>query len=148
MAAVKRKSIRLEVKAMVWDKTDGRCWYCGKELDWYSTSTGSRRHIEHLEPLSRGGVDDFDNLAVACVKCNARKHNRTVEEYRLVLLNYLLMRWGCFTEPYLQHVEAFCGGEVEREILFRIEQYRKFLGTYRVPFLGDFAGGPVCEYVI
>lgn len=50
-------------------------------------------HLEHKTPLSRGGTNDYKNLAVACQKCNCSKNNRTELEYiriqkeRLVIQN-------------------------------------------------------------
>lgn len=33
------------------------------------------RVIDHVVPISRGGPHEWDNLAVVCKPCNARKHN-------------------------------------------------------------------------
>lgn len=33
--------------------------------------------IEHIIPLSKGGTDEFDNLALACQGCNNKKYNHT-----------------------------------------------------------------------
>lgn len=38
--------------------------------------------LEHKIPLSRKGNNKKENLEVACQKCNCRKHNKTVEEFR------------------------------------------------------------------
>jgi 5-methylcytosine-specific restriction endonuclease McrA len=37
--------------------------------------------LEHKTPLSRGGSNDIENLAIAHRSCNCRKNNKTVEEY-------------------------------------------------------------------
>ena len=39
-------------------------------------------HLEHKTPLSRGGTNEYNNLAVACQKCNLKKYNKTEEEFR------------------------------------------------------------------
>ncbi len=41
--------------------------------------------LEHKVPLSRGGTNLYENLAVACRRCNITKRDKTVEEY----LHYL-----------------------------------------------------------
>ncbi|WCM21394.1 HNH endonuclease [Paraburkholderia bryophila] len=48
------------------------CVYCGK-----------RKHLtlDHVMPKSRGGSDDFENLALACRSCNSSKGARTPEEW-------------------------------------------------------------------
>lgn len=30
-------------------------------------------HVDHIVPVKHGGVDDIDNLCLACYKCNAHK---------------------------------------------------------------------------
>ena len=30
-------------------------------------------HVEHIAPLARGGADAFENLALACFRCNLSK---------------------------------------------------------------------------
>lgn len=39
-------------------------------------------HLEHKYPLSRGGTNLYENLAVACQRCNITKKDKTEEEYR------------------------------------------------------------------
>jgi 5-methylcytosine-specific restriction endonuclease McrA len=29
--------------------------------------------VEHIKPLSRGGTDDWHNLAMACLRCNGMR---------------------------------------------------------------------------
>ncbi|MBZ0186129.1 MAG: HNH endonuclease [Candidatus Obscuribacterales bacterium] len=53
------------------------CQYCG-----------IRRHdltIDHIVPRSRGGVDTWDNVAAACLKCNVKKGDRTPREAGMYL---------------------------------------------------------------
>ena len=38
-------------------------------------------HLEHKIPLSRGGTNEYNNLAIACQHCNCKKHNKTVDEF-------------------------------------------------------------------
>lgn len=37
--------------------------------------------LEHKQPLSRGGTNDYENLAVACLRCNSRKRAMLHDEY-------------------------------------------------------------------
>jgi len=43
------------------------CFVCGEHVD-ASTATA-----EHIIPLSRGGTDDIDNIAISHRKCNMRR---------------------------------------------------------------------------
>jgi 5-methylcytosine-specific restriction endonuclease McrA len=54
------------------------CQYCGE-----------RRHdltIDHIVPRSRGGIDSWENVCAACLKCNVKKGDRTPREAGLALL--------------------------------------------------------------
>lgn len=53
-----------------------RCEYCGKEIGLFEF------HGDHRTPVSRGGSDSIDNIAVACKGCNLDKGSLTAEEYR------------------------------------------------------------------
>lgn len=39
-------------------------------------------HLEHKTPLSRGGTNEYSNLAIACQHCNCKKHSKTEAEYK------------------------------------------------------------------
>lgn len=53
---------------------NGRCAYCGIPVfDDY--------HVDHVQPLTQGGSNWPDNLAIACPECNASKNNRTPEQW-------------------------------------------------------------------
>ena len=55
------------------------CYLCGAKLKY------DEIHLDHLVPLSRGGENTKENLAVACAECNIAKGNRTPAEYRAML---------------------------------------------------------------
>ncbi len=55
-----------------------RCQYCQ-----YS---GAALTIDHIIPRSRGGLDSWDNLTTACMRCNVRKGSRTPREAGMELL--------------------------------------------------------------
>ena len=51
---------------------------------------GSRdKHVDHIEPKSRGGSDHADNLIIACQKCNLMKSNLYTDEFVYKLLEKL-----------------------------------------------------------
>jgi 5-methylcytosine-specific restriction endonuclease McrA len=47
-----------------------KCGYCGNDADTW----------DHIQPQSRGGEDTWLNTIAACVWCNSRKGNSTLEE--------------------------------------------------------------------
>ena len=52
------------------------CIYCLNPIEF------GKDNLEHKQPLTRGGTNIYNNLAVACQKCNYRKHTKTEEEFR------------------------------------------------------------------
>ena len=57
-----------------------RCQYCGGKRAAHELT------LDHITPRSREGRSTPENLATACVACNARKGSRTPEEARMPLL--------------------------------------------------------------
>jgi hypothetical protein len=49
------------------------CSYCG----------GAMQAIDHIQPYSREGSSEWDNLTAACTSCNSRKGNWTLLEFML-----------------------------------------------------------------
>ncbi len=62
-----------EVRQMVRDQR-GVCAYC-------ESSFSGSYHVDHMIPLSRGGCNDWTNLAITCGDCNRSKGSMTVEEF-------------------------------------------------------------------
>lgn len=54
------------------------CAYCAVFLD-------NEFDVDHMVPLSRGGTNDWRNLALTCVNCNRRKRDLTAEEFWMIL---------------------------------------------------------------
>lgn len=55
-------------------KRDGyACTYCG--------DTEQKLHCDHVIPLSRGGLNELDNLKAACASCNLDKGNKLLSEW-------------------------------------------------------------------
>jgi RHS repeat-associated protein len=57
-----------------------RCQYCGREVkDGVGAPTS--KEYDHVNPYSRGGGSDVDNINVSCRTCNRSKGARTPEEW-------------------------------------------------------------------
>jgi len=82
-----------------------RCAYCGCELRKKMPGVGKylHKHLhtkDHVIPRSRGGTNHHKNLVDACMGCNSRKSNMTVEEFRAKFI------FGTFYGEYIQHVQT------------------------------------------
>lgn len=60
---MKRKSISLSMRKKVWEKTGGRCHFCGKGLR-------GRWVVDHIRPVKRNGPSELKNYLPSCSTCN------------------------------------------------------------------------------
>lgn len=63
----------------IYVRDKGCCQYCGTAVN---SSQGS---VDHILPKSRGGAWSWENLVLACIKCNQRKGNKTPQEANMKL---------------------------------------------------------------
>ena len=64
-----------------------QCAYCGGSL---SSLPGKHEiwSLDHKVPLSRGGANEYSNLAIADSKCNTSKSDRTPAEFKAYKANH------------------------------------------------------------
>jgi len=61
-----------ENRLKVLERDEFLCTYCGKQLTRFTAT------LDHVQPVSKGGDNSFDNLVTACLLCNSRRGNRPV----------------------------------------------------------------------
>lgn len=61
---------------VVWDRDEGRCGICEQQIDpnvpWPERMS---KTLDHIIPLSKGGVHSYANIQLAHHVCNSRKNN-------------------------------------------------------------------------
>lgn len=67
---VESRSISLSVRLQVLNRDKFRCIFCGKSP---ATDLGTKLHIDHIYPFSKGGKATVDNLQTLCQECNLGK---------------------------------------------------------------------------
>lgn len=72
-AAVEGSHSAADIEALI-VLQNGLCFYCAIELT-------EQFHVDHRMPISRGGSNDKENLAIACAPCNWSKGAKTDEEF-------------------------------------------------------------------
>ena len=82
---MERKRLSKKERRQVYDKTAGRCTYCGCEIHI------KEMQVDHMKPLANGGKDTFDNMYPACRSCNHRKGASSVESFRQQVERFLLV---------------------------------------------------------
>lgn len=73
---VEKAAMPVGKRLSIWERDGGKCCYCQIELE-----VSGNWHIDHKHPKSRGGGNEEENLALACAKCNQKKHAKTAEEF-------------------------------------------------------------------
>lgn len=68
-----------EIQQMYNDQ-GGLCAYCEMPLRLVY-------EVDHMMPLSRGGQNDWTNLAVVCPSCNRTKSDKTTEQFMYLIVS-------------------------------------------------------------
>ncbi|MCK8618019.1 HNH endonuclease [Fructobacillus sp. W13] len=71
----KRPKISKRKRNLVFEKYNGICVYCENSV------SKDKFHVEHKQPLAKGGNNELANLAVSCQECNLRKGTKTFSEF-------------------------------------------------------------------
>ena len=67
-----KRTLSATIKAFVAARAQGCCEYCLSQTE-YATHPFS---IDHIQPLSKGGSDEVENLAYCCQGCNNFKFSK------------------------------------------------------------------------
>jgi 5-methylcytosine-specific restriction endonuclease McrA len=51
------------------------CFWCGKNVP------KTKRRLDHIIPLTKGGPDAVENLCCSCVRCNSSKADKLPSEF-------------------------------------------------------------------
>ena len=115
---VPRRFRRQVTNTFLFARDGYRCQYCGR----HRAILRSREFLtrDHVEPLSSGGDNSWDNVVTACSTCNNRKANHSLAEsgFHLQHLpvepNYVELVWAVrrITEVQAKYIAMFYGEDV------------------------------------
>lgn len=83
-ASSKRRALKAEAYVDDIDPRDVltvyglNCYLCGEDID-----LAEGMHVDHVIPLSRGGMHSFGNVRPTHPSCNLRKHDKLISELAL-----------------------------------------------------------------
>lgn len=63
----------------MYEAQDGMCAYCGISIFW---EVPYDIHVDHINPVVKGGTNDLDNLCLACADCNLSKNDSTLADWQ------------------------------------------------------------------
>lgn len=68
-------TVTLEYEQYLYDEQNGKCAYCGCNLN------ESGKHLDHIVPLSKGGLHTANNVHWTCPTCNLSKGDKLEDEW-------------------------------------------------------------------
>ena len=72
---IKRKIYSQDTRKIIYNRAGGRCELCGRKLLLEDAT------LDHVIPLSKGGIDDVENLSCVCFEDNQFKNNILPEDF-------------------------------------------------------------------
>lgn len=79
----KRPKISKPKRKRTFEKCNGKCAYCGKQL----TLEASDTCVDHVIPIAKGGNNEDKNLVMACRRCNSSKGAKLLSEWKGMVRN-------------------------------------------------------------
>lgn len=64
-----------ENRLKIFKRDNYKCHYCNKQLTEFNAT------LDHLQPVSKGGDNSFENLTTSCLHCNSERGNKPVMDY-------------------------------------------------------------------
>lgn len=74
----KRKVVKFS-RLNVYTRDEGRCQFCREKVPLEDTT------YDHIVPRSKGGQTNWENVVIACMPCNQKKGNKTLEQAGMTL---------------------------------------------------------------
>jgi len=65
----------VENRLKVFERDSYKCHYCSKQLTRFSAT------LDHIQPVSKGGDNSFENLVTACLHCNSERGNKPIMDF-------------------------------------------------------------------
>jgi 5-methylcytosine-specific restriction endonuclease McrA len=119
---VPRRFRRQVTNTFLFARDSYRCQYCHRsQVELRARECLTR---DHLQPLSRGGTNEWTNVVTACSSCNTRKGNRLPEECGMYPLShphephFVHLSWAVrrLTMTQSKYIRLFYGPEALRAL--------------------------------
>lgn len=120
--------IKKEIRQKVYEKCDGHCGYCGKEIEY------KQMQVDHIKPLYRNdkvetlevwgverGTNEFENLMPSCSRCNKWKSTFSLEMFREQISNQIT-RLNRDSSNYRMAKDYGLIQETDKKVIFYYEK--------------------------
>jgi 5-methylcytosine-specific restriction endonuclease McrA len=119
---VPRRFRRQVTNTFLFARDDYQCQYCGRRSPELKTRESLTR--DHLIPMSRGGLNAWNNVVTACSSCNTRKANRLPDEIGMHPLHvpvephFVHLSWAVrrLTPIQARYIKVFYGEDTLRHL--------------------------------
>ncbi len=64
-----------ENRQKIFERDNYLCYKCGKQLTIFNAT------LDHIQPVSKGGDNSFDNLATCCFHCNTNRRSTPISDF-------------------------------------------------------------------
>jgi Fe2+ or Zn2+ uptake regulation protein len=64
-----------ENRLKIFERDNYQCHYCKKQLTRFTVT------LDHIQPVSQGGDNSYNNLITACLHCNSERGNRPIMDF-------------------------------------------------------------------
>jgi 5-methylcytosine-specific restriction endonuclease McrA len=68
-----RSLTKLEID-FIFERDNFKCKHCFITNDEHLLKFNQRLHLDHIKPLSKGGLTNIKNIQLLCKSCNSKKH--------------------------------------------------------------------------
>ena len=124
---VPRRFRRQVTNTFLFARDHYRCQYCGRTTAALRPREALTR--DHVIPISRGGLNVWDNVVTACSPCNTRKANRLPSEIGMHPMappsepHFVHLSWAVrrLTPIQARYIQLFYG----REMLDQLEELER-----------------------
>lgn len=72
------RTINAKLRFEVFKRDDFKCQYCG------ASAPDVPLHVDHVNPVSKGGTNKIDNLITSCELCNLGKGDTFLHDYSIL----------------------------------------------------------------
>ena len=119
---VPRRFRRQVTNTFLFARDHYRCQYCGRHVLELKPREALTR--DHLQPLSRGGTNEWSNVVTACSPCNTRKGNHLPNEIGMHPLthpvepHFVHLSWAVrkLTPVQSRYIKTFYGSEILHQL--------------------------------
>ena len=122
-----RKGLSKKIRFEVFKRDQFTCQYCGKK------APDVILHVDHIQPVSKGGTNDLLNLITSCQDCNLGKSNNLLDENSTL-------------EKQRKQMEELQERREQIEMMFEWRKSLKDLKSFSSQYLVDYIENIISPY--